>query len=386
MSREWDICGAMTWKMSIARSALFDKALAKDPRYALAYAGLGSAYADKYAKTKDPQWITEATRNAGRAVDLNGDLVPVRVALGRVYEQTGQLDKALVEYKRAADQDPAAINAAYRIGVIYAGQGNYAQAEEAYKEVIRRRPRYWTGYGGLGMLYYRHGQFAPAIQQFQSVIDLAPDTAWAYLGLGGAYIAVGRYQDAIATLTKDLTIEPSADGWTNLGAAYMYLGKYEEAADAMKRAADLSPHNHVMWRNLGDSYHQIPARQTDAKQAYGKALETAIVQLKINPSDPEVLSGISLYEAHLGQGDASETYIRRALRLSPNDSDTLFTSALVYEIIGRRSEALAAIDRAVKAGYSLEEVEKEPELNALRIDSRYQRWLQQMKKEPESQQ
>ncbi len=38
----------------------------------------------------------------------------------------------------------------------------------------------------------------------------------------------------------------------------MYIGKYEEAADAMKRAADLSPHNHVMWRNLGDSYDQIP--------------------------------------------------------------------------------------------------------------------------------
>ncbi len=56
-----------------------------------------------------------------------------------------------------------------------------------------------------------------------------------------------------------------------------------------------------MWRNLGDSYDQIPSRRADARQAYQKALETATEQLKINPKDPEVLSGIALYHAHLGQ-------------------------------------------------------------------------------------
>ena len=58
---------------------LFGKALVKDPNYALAYAGLGDAYATKYFLTKDPQWVAEATRNAGRAVQLNSQLIPVRV-------------------------------------------------------------------------------------------------------------------------------------------------------------------------------------------------------------------------------------------------------------------------------------------------------------------
>jgi serine/threonine-protein kinase len=57
----------------------------------------------------------------------------------------------------------------------------------------------------------------------------------------------------------------------------------------------------------------------------------------------------------------------------------LFTSALVHEISGHRGKAVAAIDQAVKAGYSIEEVESEPELRALRSDARYQQWLQQMK-------
>jgi hypothetical protein len=48
---------------------------------------------------------------------------------------------------------------------------------------------------------------------------------------------------------------------------------------------------------------------------------------------------------------------------------------LVYEIIGNRQKALAAVGEAVAAGYSLEEVEKEPELRALRSDPRYQEWV-----------
>jgi len=359
---------------------LFNKALAKDPKYALAYAGLGSAYASKYFQTKDPKWIAEATRNAGRAVELNGRLMPVRVTLAKVYQQTGQLNKALAEYRRALDEDPGAIDVAVHIGEVYASQGKYQEAEEAYKNVIRRRPEYWAGYGGLASLYYTHGQFAEAVQQFRLVIGLTPDSAFGYYSLGGAYIGLGRYEDAVEILRKGLSIAPDCDAWTNLGSAYMYVGKFEEAADAMKKATDLSPHNHVLWRNLGDSYDQIPSHRADARLAYQKALETATAQLKVNPNDPEVLSGIALYHAHLGQTGAAAGYIGRALELSPSDSDTLFTSALVYEIIGHRSQALAAIDHAVKAGYSLEEVEREPELRTLRSDSRYQHWLRRTRK------
>ncbi len=354
---------------------LFNKAVATDPKYATAYAGLGGAYARKYFITKDPQWIAEATSNAGRAVELNAQLIPVRLSLAGVYQQTGQLDKAQAEYQRVLEQDPTVIAAQLHLGQVYELQGKYPQAENLYKDVVARRSTYWQGYDELGELYYRQGKFDKAADQFQSLIDLAPDESDGYYNLGGIYLAQGRYQDAIAVLKKGLGIRPNADAWTNLGAAYMYVGKYEEAADAMKRAADLSPHNHVMWRNLGDSYDQIPSRLADARLAYAKALETATEQLKVNPKDPEVLSGIALYQAHLGKVADADLFISRALAAAPNDSDTLFTSALVYEIIGNRQKALAAVSAAVAAGYSLEEVEKEPELRALRSDPRYQEWI-----------
>jgi len=359
---------------------LLGRAVAKDPKYALASAGLGAAYAQKYFLTKDPQWIEEATRNATRAVELNDDLVPVRETLARVYQETGQLDKALAEYRRVLEQDPTVIAAQLQMAKVYEAQGRYSQAEEAYKNAIARRQSYWQAYSGLGELYYRQGQFSKAVKQFQSVIDMAPTATEGYYNLGGTYLALGRNEDAIAVLKKGLSIAPDCNAWSNLGVAYMYVGRYEDAAEAMKKATDMSPHDHALWRNLGDSYHQIPARQAEAREAYEKALQTATAELKVDPTDPVALSGIALYDAHLGRAEEAESFISRAMVASPNNSDTLFTAALVYEIIGNREKALRQLDLAAKAGFSLEEIEKEPELRKLQADPRYRRWLQQQQK------
>jgi serine/threonine protein kinase len=356
---------------------LFTGALSKDPSYALAYAGLGSAYASKYALTKDPQWIKKAISNGQRALEMNDRLVPVHITMGQIYRETGELDKALSEFHRALDEDPSAIEAAYLTGQIYEAQGKLAEAEAALKSVVNRRPGYWAGYSGLGGFYYRHGEFAKAASQFQALIDLQPDNSMGYHDLGGVYLAMARYDDAIAILKRGLALKEASNAWSNLGSAYMYLERYPEAVDAMKRATELDPHNDVLWRNLGDSYRQIPSRASDATLAYRQALQAANDGLSVNPNNTEMLSGIALYDAHLGRKKDAETSISKAVNLSPKDSDVLFTSALVYEIIGNRNQALEAIDQAVKAGYSIEDIEHEPELGGLRSDSRYQRWLQQ---------
>jgi len=358
---------------------LFDEALSQDPEYALAYSGLGSAFASKFVLTKDPQWAERATYNAQRAEQLNDRLVEVHKTLGLVYQSTGQFDKATSEYQRVLEADPSIIDAKFQLAKIYEAKGKYREAEAAYKDVILRRPGYWLGYLHLGGLYYTTGRFNEAAQQYQSVIDLAPDNPGGYISLGGVYLALGRYEDAVAVLKKGLNIQPAAYAWSNLGSAYMYLGKWVEAADAMQHAAEMNPHDHVMWRNLGDSYDQIPSRLADARQAYQKALQTASEGLRVNPRDPDLLSGIALYHAHLGHDSDAQAYIARALEVSPSNGDTLFTEALVYEIVGHRDQAVTALQRAVKAGYSLEEIEKEPELRKLQGDPHYQRWLAQIK-------
>ena len=357
-----------------AISAL-QKSAAEDPQYVFAMAGLGDAYAVKYALTKDPQWMRLATQYGNRASGMNPDLPPVHHTLGKIYQNSGKFDEALAEFRRTLELNPMAIDAAHRVAHIYALQGKTAEAEESYKQVISRMPSYWLGYSGLGEIYYTQGKFKDAAEQYQRMIECQPDNPMGYENLGGAYTQMGNYQEAIAVLQKGLAVQPSPELWSDLGAAYMFTGENAKAAEAMKKAVELNPHDHVLWRNLADSYRQVPSLAAQAPDAYRKALEASRQQLAINPKDKDALSGSALYEAHLGNQPEARDYISKAIKQAPGDSDVLFTAALVYEMIGERKAALNYLRESLKSGFSLEDVRREPELQALRSDRRYQELL-----------
>jgi len=208
------------------------------------------------------------------------------------------------------------------------------------------------------------------------MIDLQPDNPLGYQDLVAVYMQMGRYDDAIALAKKGLSYRESSDLVADLGDAYMFEGKYAEAVPVMERAVQLAPHKHDLWRNLADSYRQVPGMADKAPATYRKALQAAQEELSVDPHSSSALSGMALYYAHLGQEGEATQYMSKALQSAPRDSDVLFTSALVYEITGRRDEALKALDRANAAGYSLSVIEREPELQSLRKDPRYRQWLQ----------
>jgi serine/threonine protein kinase/tetratricopeptide (TPR) repeat protein len=356
--------------------AVFQKAAAEDPTYALAQAGLGNAYATKYYVTKDPRWISEAKQYGDKAATLSPNLSAVRETLGKIYENTGKLDEALAEYTHALELNPMAITASLRIAKIYAQQGRYAEAESDYKRSINSAPWYWAGYAGLGSVYFSRGQFSDAATQFQKIIDLMPDNPLGYEDLGAAYTQMGEYQKAIDVFKKGLATKENPELWSDLGAAYMFMGKNMEAVEAMQKAVNLNPHDHKLWRNLGDSYRQVPSLSTHAPEAYQKALQVALEELSVNPADRKALGGAALYEAHLGHRQKAQKFILQALESAHDaDSETLFTAALVYEIIGSREEAITELSKAMKAGFSMEDMKREPELLALRSDPRFQQVL-----------
>jgi serine/threonine protein kinase/Tfp pilus assembly protein PilF len=354
---------------------LFQKALAKDPNYALAYAGLADAYSKKYAHTKDREFIDKARWNGRRAVELDDALASVHLALGNVYVRTGQLDDAIKEFRRTLEADPAAIDAYFYLGEAYAGQGKFDLAEENFKTVVNRRSGYWLGHSGLGQFEYAHGRYSEAAEQFRILIELQPDNSLGYQNLGAVRLVQCNYDEAIAVFRRGVERKPTAEIWSNLGSTYLLQGNYNAAAPAMKIAVDLSPKDDVMWRNLGDSYRWIPSLAGSAPAAYRRARELGKARLAVDPNNALSIASIALYDAHLGLASEARANMTKAVTKSPGDDEILFTAALVYEIIGERRQALTALDKAWRAGYSLCIIEKEPELASLRDDSRYRQWV-----------
>ena len=268
---------------------VFQRALDRDPGYALAYAGLGESYWQKYELTHDHEWVTKALKACQRA-SVNG---VGHDCLGTVYTGTGRYNEATAEFERALQADATNDDAYRGLASAYEGMGKMADAEETYRRAIRVRPEYWASYNWLGGFMYRQARYEEAAKMFAQVTALAPDNFNGYSNLGGVYIALGRYADAISLFERSVSIRPSQSACSNLGTAYFYLRRFPEASRAYEQALKFDERQRSVWGNLGDAYYWQPVRRPESVAAYRRAIALAGEQLLVNPHNA-TLSVISL--------------------------------------------------------------------------------------------
>lgn len=105
-------------------------------------------------------------------------------SLAKLYQQTGQLEKAAKSYHTFAvvkGKSPEAVNAYYNSGVLWEGLADTEETEKnysAYLKLSRGSDKYEVIYR-LGELYYQRGQWFQASQQYQlylNSVQLNPKT------------------------------------------------------------------------------------------------------------------------------------------------------------------------------------------------------------------
>ncbi|MBZ5524071.1 MAG: tetratricopeptide repeat protein [Acidobacteriia bacterium] len=351
---------------------LFQTAITKDSHFALAYAYLAYAYAWKFRNTHDVKWHDQAQAMCDQALALNDKLSPAHLALGMIYQETGELDSAVKQYENALQLEPSNDEALNLLSLAYEKNGKVLQAEALFKDALKRTPGSWVSYNYLGAFYYRHQQFAQAEPLFRTATQLAPDNPLAFYNLGGVYLALGRDDDAEKILTKAIAIRPTPGAYSNLGLARFRQGRYADAAEMFQKAAELRPADQRLWRNLGDAY-MLAGNKPRAMQAYGMAIEQTEKLLALRPNDGGLLGELALYYAKLGNRERARSALARASHLSVNDADFLFNTALIHELLGDRERALTALRAAIQAGYPPQQVKDARELDQLRTDVRYAR-------------
>jgi serine/threonine protein kinase/Flp pilus assembly protein TadD len=349
---------------------LFQEAAEKDPNFALAFANLALAYSMKFHATRDLQWLTKAKQTCAHALSLNDKSPYAHLALGAIDQEVGDLDGAIHEFQEVLRLDPTNDSALRHLSMAYDNSGRLLQAESLLKEAVKHGPGNFVNYNNLGFFYYQHAQYAQAEQPFKTAAELVPDNPVAFYNLGGVYLAEGKYKDAETILTRAIAIRPSAGAYSNLGTVRQYQGHYADAALMFQKATQLIPSDHRLWCNLGNAY-ELAGNKTGAEDAYKKAVELAQQAAALRPKDGELRGWLALYYAKLGEKSNAQKQLAHALSLSQNDPQLLFNSALIYELLGDREQALSALHSALQAGYSVSEVKSAPELAQLRQDLRF---------------
>jgi len=352
--------------------AEFRHALERDPDYALAHAGLGQAYWNKYLVTRDRDWIDQAWRECRRSIELGPQLSDAHITLALLNSGTGQYDEAIREARQAIQIDPYNDRAYSELARALEATGQPDAAEATIKKALALRPGYWYNYVRLGIFYGEHGRYKEAEIPFMRVIDLLPDNPVGYTNLASIYHLEGRESEAEKMLKRSIAAQPTTRAYSNLATVYFFERRYSDALPIMEKLVADGTKEYMQWGNLGDAYRWTPGNAEKAARAYQQAIALAAEAIDVNHRDATALSSMALYIAKLGQTTRSLQTMEKALAAAPDDKTVLFDAAVICELAGERARALKFIQRAVIGGYSSNEIATEPELGKLRQDPLYQ--------------
>ena len=340
--------------------AAFQQSLQADPHFALAFAGLGQAYLDKYSLNHLSQSVALAEEACAHAVELDAGSPAGEICMGMLFNATGKYEKASEHLQTAVKLDPSRDESYRELSLAYEGLKRLDDAESALRRAIALRPQYWAGYQTLGAFYFAHGRMDEAAEQFKRVVALAPDSFSGYSNLGAVYALQGKYADAVQVLERSIAIRPTSPALNNLGAAYSYQRQYADAARVYEQAATLTPTSNIVFGNLGETYAQIPGQQEQSRFSYRQALKLTEQQLSVNGQDGNAMSHAALYAAHLGERIKADHYRKVSLRLSAQDPHARLRSAQVLALIGKDGAALADLKLAIREGVSASEITDDP--------------------------
>jgi serine/threonine-protein kinase len=352
-----------------------EAAVRLNPNYALAYAGLSEAYLRRNALNPTPQGQKQMQDAADKAVALNPELAVAHVARGMALADSRDASErtaAAGEFSRALELDPK--NPAGFLGTAKtaASSGDGTGAEAAYRKAIALAPGEWLPLGEFGIFLYRAARYPEAADTWEQARDRAPDNVRILTLLGSVYHMLDRYEDAASVFQRALEIEPSARVYTNLGTARFFQGRYADAVTAMQKALDMNGGGRSLyWGNLGDAYRWAPGQRPQSIPAYKRAIDLAREELKSTPQDSDLQASIAVYLAKSGDQGGAVRELEALAKLPMLTANAWFQAALAREILGQRELALRALGTAIRAGHSEREVRNEPELVALRADSRF---------------
>jgi tetratricopeptide (TPR) repeat protein/predicted Ser/Thr protein kinase len=339
------------------------------------HAALARAFAYKYTKTRQRQWESRALQACQRAAALDARAPSVLLALGELHVATGRCDAALTELDKAIEIRGDDYDMHLARARALEGLERYDEAEQACRRAIDRLPDDWRGYHVLGRVLFRRGSYSEALGPWRRVTELAHDNAAAQRNLGSALFRLGRYDEALVSFRRCNEIRPDALAFSNLGTVLYFLGRTDECITAFEKAVALNRADARAWGNLGNACGWIPGHEQRMREALERALELMREKFDRESATSEDWARVSGWLANLDRRDEAEAAIRRSLEMSPRDVHCMAAAAHTYLKIGRRSEMLFWLERAVENGYGVDTLRRSPDLRPLTGDPDFERIL-----------
>src|SRR5213082_2218970 len=186
--------------------AFYEQAIARDPNYALAYAGLSDAFilAPFYAGADRRESYSKAKEAALKALRLDPNLAEAHLALGKVlFFSEIDLAGAMREYKRAIELKPNDATAHHWFGNdTLSALGRFEEAIAESKRAVELDPLSTVINVDLGVTFYYAHRYDDSARQLRKTLEIDPTSFYAHYNLGIVLQLTGDLSGAIAEYEK----------------------------------------------------------------------------------------------------------------------------------------------------------------------------------------
>jgi serine/threonine protein kinase/tetratricopeptide (TPR) repeat protein len=266
----------------------FKQAIEKDPDYALAYAGLASAYVLIPAYGFPPgDWYSKGQSSAFKALEIDSTLAEAHTVLGEIaQDRYYDWEGAEKHFRRAIELDPGYPTAHqwYAVTLGLLGRSNEALLEA--KRAQELDPLSLIIILNLGDVLYYMRQYELAIEQFKNTMALDYNFPWAHSSLAGVYQLQGRFDEAIKEnkeahrLGGNIPYTLAPIGWV-----YAQAGRKADALRVLEDLIKLSQQGINIAYGIGILYYEL-GEKDKAFEWLEKSYQDREIWLEVLALDP----------------------------------------------------------------------------------------------------
>jgi len=238
----------------------FKRAIALEPGYALAYAGLADSYSVLAGRTDRADLVKLACETARKAITLDENLGEAHAQVATACTDDWEWREREQGYRRAIDLSPSYATAHTWFGghLIRAGR-----LEEGLSEIRRAAeldPLSPNVNEAMAWALYTTRNYDGAIAHISPILDIFPGYPQGYFHMGLAYAGKGNYKEALQWLERGVKVtNGAADGATLVAHVKALAGDSGEArrllAELREREGTTPVLFAVLYMDIGDKDH-----------------------------------------------------------------------------------------------------------------------------------
>jgi len=340
-------------------------ATAEDPQFAIAFSRLGEAYSDL-------GYDTEAEQAARRAVELSQALplaekYLIEASLARV---TKDNQKALSAYANLEKSFPDNMDVLFALGSLYEDAGDLDKARSYYDKILHADDKNLDTLLAMGRVEIKSGNPQQGLEPLDRARHLAIDfdnqeqlalilqaTGIAYKLMNKPTEALRNYQDSIAINQRLGQRRGVAASLAEIAQVQLTLGKQDAALAAYNQALKIRQEIGAK-KEAGDTLIDLAdlyLERGQSDQALQALKESLQIQRDANDETYQALclNNIANAYAQKGENEDALTYLQQALQIREklnvpgNIAETLENLGASYTALGQYDKAMASYMRGL---------------------------------------